>query len=399
MKAMSQRDVINAATTCEVLVVGSGFFGLTIAERAATELDASVVVLERRSHIGGNAFSYRDDETGIEVHKYGSHLFHTSSEQVWEYVNRFTAFNDYRHHVYTQVAGRTYTMPINLLTMSAFFDKSFSPHQARKIIGARASGEVARSATNLRDRAIGLVGRELYEAFIEGYTWKQWQTDPAELPPDIINRLPVRFDLNTRYFSDTYEGLPLDGYHEWIGRMAAHPRIRVFSDVDFLSIAAEVRNHPLIVFTGPIDAFFGFSEGELSWRTLDFETEILPVQDFQGTSVMNYGDRDVPFTRIHEPKHLHPERDVFSCDRTVIMREYSRFAGRADEPYYPVGSTEDRRRLQAYRERAEALPNVIFGGRLGSYQYLDMHMAIASALQIHRNRVRPMLEHQRQAPR
>lgn len=388
------REAISAARQAEVVVVGSGFFGLTIAERCAVDLGASVVVLERRDHIGGNAYSYVDDETSIEVHKYGSHLFHTSNADVWDYVNRFTSFNEYRHRVFTIHAGQVFSMPINLSTLSSFFGRAMTPEEARKLLADEAGGRDLRVATNLEERAVAQIGERLYRAFVAGYTAKQWETDPKQLPPEIIKRLPVRFDFNDRYFSDRWEGLPTDGYFRWIERMADHSNITVFRNTDFFAIRDEIADAPLTVYTGPIDAFFDFAEGPLTWRTLDFEIETLPVPDFQGTSVMNYADLDVPFTRIHEPRHLHPERECYSTTQTVIMKEFSRFAGPSEEPYYPIGSPQDRARIRNYRERAEAKPNVVFGGRLGSYQYLDMHMAIASALQTYRATVRPrVLKH------
>jgi UDP-galactopyranose mutase len=212
-----------ALEVADLVVVGSGFFGLTVAERAADDLGARVVVLERRSHIGGNAYSYRESGTGIEVHQYGSHLFHTSNEEVWTYANRFTSFNDYRHHVFTLHKGKAYSLPINLLTLSNFFGRSFTPSEAREVMAAQ--GDRQARVSNLEEKAISLIGEPLYEALIKGYTHKQWQTDPRELPAEIITRLPVRTTFESRYFNDTWEGLPLDGYAAWIDAMAAHPLI------------------------------------------------------------------------------------------------------------------------------------------------------------------------------
>jgi UDP-galactopyranose mutase len=393
----NSRAAIEASARADIVVVGSGFFGLTIAECAAREMGANIVVIEQRSHIGGNAFSYFDDETGIEIHKYGSHLFHTSNETVWDYVNRFTSFTDYRHRVLTVHDGRVFQMPINLATLSQFYGRVLTPSAARELLSEVSGGRDPRAATSLEDRAIAQVGERLYRAFIAGYTQKQWQTDPLELPAEIIGRLPVRFDFNDRYFSDTWEGLPVDGYGAWISRMADREEISVFTHVDYFEVRAMLPRDILTVYTGPIDAYFGYSEGPLAWRTLDFEVETLEVPDFQGTSVMNYADIDVPFTRIHEPRHLHPERSNYSPRQTVIMREFSRFATESDEPYYPIGSASDRRRLKRYRELADRERSVVFGGRLGSYQYLDMHMAIASALQTYRNSVAPRILQQREA--
>jgi UDP-galactopyranose mutase len=372
------------------VVVGSGFFGLTVAERATSLLGSHVVVIDRRPHVGGNAYSYREPATGIEVHKYGSHLFHTSNAQVWEYANRFTSFNDYRHHVYTVHQGRTYQLPINLNTLCSFFGESLTPTQAR----ARIHDEVAAlgivAPGNLEEKALSLIGPSLYEAFVRGYTAKQWQTDPRDLPAAVISRLPVRYTFDGRYFSDTWEGLPLDGYTAWLQAMADQPGIEVLLDTDYRDVRHLVAPGTPVVYTGPIDAFYDFREGHLGWRTLDLEVEVLDVPDFQGTSVMNYADEDVPFTRIHEFRHLHPER-TGPEDSTVIMREFSRFARPQDEPYYPVNTAGDRIVLDRYRAAARQEPDVIFGGRLGSYQYLDMHMAIASALSTFTNTVEPRL--------
>jgi len=372
----------------DLLVVGSGFFGLTIAERCATELDLKVLILERRPHLGGNAYSEREPETGIEVHKYGAHLFHTSNERVWEYVNRFTSFTSYQHRVYANYQGQVYSFPMNLGLISQFFGKYFTPDEARALIADQASEIDTAEAKNLEEKAISLIGRPLYEAFVKGYTAKQWQTDPKELSPDIITRLPVRYTFDNRYFNDKYEGLPVDGYTAWLERMADHPNIEVRLDTDFFEVAEQYKGQVPIVYTGPVDEYFGNSEGRLSWRTVDLEAEVKQVDDFQGCAVMNYNDQDVPYTRIHEFKHFHPER-TYLPGKTVIVHEYSRFAEDDDEPYYPINTAEDREKLLRYRDRARQEPMVLFGGRLGTYKYLDMHMAIGSALSMFDNKIRP----------
>jgi UDP-galactopyranose mutase len=364
----------------DLLIVGSGLYGLTMAERAATVLNKKVLVLEKRDHIGGNAWSEREIETGIEIHKYGSHLFHTSNKRVIEYVKQFTDFNGYSHRVFTTYEGNTYSMPINLATICQFFGRSLSPSEAKSLIESQAAEAANSTPKNLEEKAISLIGRPLYEAFIRGYTSKQWQTDPKLLSPEIISRLPVRFNFDNRYFNDDFEGLPLDGYDGWLTKMASHPNITVKTGVDFFDYKPLLPEGLKVIYTGPIDRYFSNVFGSLTWRTLDFEVEVVDVNDFQGISVMNYGDEAVPYTRIHEFKHFHPERETFKSSKTVIMREYSRFADDADEPYYPVNTAEDREKLLKYRELADAEENVLFGGRLGSYQYLDMHMAIASAL-------------------
>ena len=379
--------------TADLVVVGSGLFGLTIAEQAATELGLKVALLDRRSHIGGNAYSEKEKQTGIEVHRYGAHLFHTSNERVWEYVNRFTEFTNYVHRVYTRHNGIVYPMPINLGTINQFFNAAYSPAEAQALIAEQAGELAGTDPQNLNDKGISLIGRPLYEAFIKHYTAKQWQTPPEELPASIISRLPVRYNYDNRYFNDKYEGLPVDGYAAWLERMAAHPNIEVHLNTDFFEPGHQYSRENVlgqipVVYTGPVDRYFDYAEGDLSWRTIDLEEEVLPIEDFQGCSVMNYPDADVPFTRIHEFRHFHPERD-YTKDATVIMREYSRFANKGDEPYYPVNTSVDREKLLAYRDLAKGENNVLFGGRLGTYKYLDMHMAIGAALSMFDNKIRP----------
>jgi UDP-galactopyranose mutase len=380
----------------DLIVVGSGFFGLTIAERAATQLDKRVLVVERRHHLGGNAYSEPEPQTGIEVHKYGAHLFHNSNERVWEYVRQFTDFTGYQHRVFAMYDGQAYPFPLGLGLVSQFFGRYFSPDEARALIAEQAAEINTEDAQNLEEKAVSLIGRPLYEAFVKGYTAKQWQTDPKDLPASIINRLPMRYNFDNRYFNDTYEGLPVQGYTAWLQNMAADGRIDVVLETDWFDVREQVRAQSPdapVVYTGPLDRYFDYVEGRLGWRTLDFDMEVLPIGDFQGTPVMNYNDPDVPFTRIHEFRHFHPERD-YPTDKTVIMREYSRFANDDDEPYYPINTDADRSILAKYRALAKAETEenrVLFGGRLGTYQYLDMHMAIASALNMYDNVLAPHL--------
>jgi UDP-galactopyranose mutase len=383
-------DLAARLAGADVVVVGSGFFGLTVAEQVAQELGRRVLVLERRGHLGGNAWSEVEPETGIEVHRYGAHLFHTSNRRVWDYVRRFTEFTGYQHRVYSVSKGQTYPLPINLGTICQFVGRHLTPDQARALVREHAGEVDPDRVANLEERAISLIGRPLYEAFVRGYTEKQWQTDPRDLPPEVISRLPVRYTFDNRYFSDTYEGLPVDGYTAWLERMADHPLVDVVLGVDFFDVRPLVPAGTPVVYTGPLDRYFDYCEGRLGWRTLDFEQEVLPVGDFQGTAVVNYADTDVPWTRIHEFRHFHPERQ-YPDDRTVVVRESSRTAEPSDEPYYPISTPADRAILARYRERAAAEPDVHFGGRLGTYQYLDMHMAIASALTMVDNVLGPRL--------
>ena len=393
---MEQKDAKTG--TYDLIVVGSGLFGLTVAERAASQLAKNVLIVERRPHLGGNAYSEAEPETGIEVHKYGAHLFHTSNKRVWDYVNQFTDFTGYQHRVFAMHNGTAYQFPMGLGLINQFFGKYYSPEDAKKLIQEQAAEINSEDATNLEEKAISLIGRPLYEAFIRDYTAKQWQTDPKELPAGNITRLPVRYTFDNRYFNDTYEGLPVDGYAAWLNNMADHELIEVRLNTDWFEVRDQIRaENPdaPVVYTGPLDRYFNYEEGTLGWRTLDFETEVLDIPDFQGTSVMNYNDAEFPYTRIHEFRHFHPERaDVYPKDKTVIMKEYSRFAEGDDEPYYPINTPDDREMLLKYRERADketADHKVFFGGRLGTYQYLDMHMAIASALNMFDNKLADIL--------
>ncbi|HJD48509.1 MAG TPA: NAD(P)-binding protein, partial [Candidatus Corynebacterium intestinavium] len=279
----------------DLIVVGSGFFGLTVAERAASQHDARVLIAERRDHLGGNAYSEPEPTTGIEVHKYGAHLFHTSNKRVWDYVNQFTDFTDYQHRVFAMHKGTAYQFPMGLGLINQFFGKYYSPDEARQLIKDQTDGLDPRDAQNLEEKGIALIGRPLYEAFVRDYTAKQWQTDPKELPASNISRLPVRYTFNNRYFNDTYEGLPVEGYAKWLENMAEHENIEVRLNTDWFEVRDELRAESPeapVVYTGPLDRYFDYAEGHLGWRTLDFEQEVLDTGDFQGTPVMNYNDAD-----------------------------------------------------------------------------------------------------------
>ena len=384
-------------TAYDLIIVGSGFFGLTMAERAANELGKKVLIVEKRSHLGGNCYTETDEETGIEVHKYGAHLFHTSNKRVWDYVNKFTDFTDYQHRVFAMHDGTAYQFPMGLGLINQFFGRYYSPEEAKQLIAEQASEFDSDQAENLEEKAISLIGRPLYEAFVKGYTAKQWQTDPKNLPAGNITRLPVRYTFNNRYFNDTYEGLPVNGYTAWLENMAASDNIDVRLDTDWFEVRDDIRAQSPdapVVYTGPLDRYFDYCEGRLGWRTVDFDKEVHDVEDFQGTAVMNYNDQDVDYTRILEFRHFHPERN-YQRNKTVIFKEYSRFAGADDEPYYPINTPEDREKLAAYRKHAAKEVtdnNVLFGGRLGTYQYLDMHMAIGAALSMFDNKLVPYFQ-------
>ncbi|MDR1862093.1 MAG: UDP-galactopyranose mutase [Candidatus Ancillula sp.] len=377
----------------DVIVVGAGIFGLTVAQTRA-ERGEKVLVLEKRGHIGGNAYSEFDAETGIEVHKYGAHLFHTSDETVWNYVNRFSKFTGYVHRVWTTHQGQVYSMPINLSTINQFFGKALTPGEAKALVESQAEESRAvqehREPKNLLEQGVKLIGQPLFDAFIRDYTQKQWQTPIEDLPPSIIQRLPVRFHYDNRYFNNTFEGLPADGYEALFKNMVTDPKIEVRLNVDFFDLRGELLEanpNAKVVYTGPIDAYFEYRYGELSWRSLDLEREVVDVEDFQGCPVMNYADLEQPYTRIHEFKHFHPERwgspnfPGYDSGRTVIVKEYSKTWRHGDEPYYPVETAENLEKFKQYQQLA-AKESVTFGGRLGEYKYYDMDKVFAKALEV-----------------
>lgn len=381
----------------KLVIVGAGLFGLTVAQQAAEKAGIDVEIIDIRDHIGGNAYSTIDEETGAEIHKYGAHLFHTSNQRVWDYVNRFTEFTDYVHRVYTTHRGEVYPLPINLGTVNQFFHEHYTPIQARQLIEEQAGELAGTDPENLNDKGISLIGRPLYEAFIKNYTAKQWQTDPEQLPADIIRRLPVRFNYDNRYFKDTWEGLPKDGYTAWMQRMIADPHIHVTLQTDFFDTSQPLNRDALVgkipvVYTGPVDRYFDYELGELKWRTVDFKEVRYDEEDHFGCPVMNFADSDVPYTRAIEFKNFNPERkSQQNPNKTVVWEEYSRFATRDDEPYYPVNTAQDKALYQQYLEKAKAQPQVVFGGRLGTYAYYDMHQVISSALSAYEHHIAPML--------
>ncbi|WEV73716.1 UDP-galactopyranose mutase [Bifidobacterium sp. ESL0798] len=387
----------NTDTTLpDLVVVGAGLFGLTVAQQAA-EHGHSVEIIDIRPHIGGNAYSYMDKETGAEIHKYGAHLFHTSNKRVWDYVNRFTTFTDYQHRVYATHDGEVYPMPINLGTINQFFHAHYTPGEAKAIIEKQAGELAGTDPENLNDKGIQLIGRPLYEAFIKNYTSKQWQTAPEDLPASIIKRLPVRFNYDNHYFKDTWEGLPTDGYTAWMQRMIDDPKIHVTLGVDFFDENQPFNKKALvgsvpIVYTGPVDKYFDYALGDLKWRTVDFKEQRYEEGDHFGCPVMNFVDADVPYTRAIEFKNFNPERkEKQNPNKTVVWEEYSRAAGRDDEPYYPINTADDQKLYQQYKDLAAKEPQVIFGGRLGTYAYYDMHQVINSALIAYDKQVSPLL--------
>ena len=361
-----------------VVIVGAGFYGSVMAERFANELGWKVVLLEKRNHVGGNCWSCPDPDTGVEVHAYGPHIFHTSHEVGWKYLNRFTAFNNYRHTVWASRKGKVYPLPFGLAAINLLLGRRLSPAEARAWMQAEVAREGISEPKNLEEKALSLIGRTLYEAFVKEYTEKHWGMKATELPAYVITRLPVRFTYDVGYYNDRWQGIPTDGYGEIFRKMLAHPNIEVRLNVDYFSVRNSLPPHGLMVYTGPIDRFFDYKHGRLGWRSVRFEKPVLDVEDYQGTSVMNECDGDVSFTRTHEFKHFTPERKF---GKTVIFRETSFAPGPEDDVYYPVRTAADLAIREKYQAEAATVPHVIFGGRLGAYAYLDMENTVSHALE------------------
>lgn len=372
-------------------IIGAGIFGAVMAERIASVIGAEVIIIDKRDHICGNCYSSFDFETGIECHRYGSHIFHTSLPEVWEYLSKFCKFTSYRHKVLITHSGRVYSMPINLATINTFYGKNLTPAKAQDFLATEIARDYVADPANLEEKAISLIGRPLYEAFIRNYTRKQWDREPRELPVAIINRLPFRTCYNMDYFSDTWQGVPREGYFNLFKNMLTHPKITVRLNCDYEVIKNEISSDATVIYTGMPDELFDYKYGKLEWRSLRFEWETLDIRDFQGTAVMNYADLDVPYTRIHEFKHYHPERKgPFNLGKTVICREYPATYHKGDEAYYPVNDECNNRLYAQYAEEAAKIPRLILGGRLGAYRYLDMDKTVADALHVFRTRIRPI---------
>ena len=345
----------------ESIIVGAGIWGCTVARRLA-EAGVRVRVVERRDAIGGNARCETDPATGIEIHSYGSHIFHTHNREVWDFVRRFTDFNGYQHRVLARYQGRTYHLPLGLTLINKFFGVELTPSEVAAFM-----------ADEARAKAV-------FDAFFRGYTSKQWGRAPEKVDSSILKRVPVRSNYDTNYFNDYWQGIPSDGYNRMFERMLDHPNIVTECGVEFG--LDDIRGAECRVFySGAIDQLFDYMYGELPWRSLRFETERLETADFQGTSVVNYTEYDVPYTRIHEFKHYHPEnKEVMHCNETVVMREYPADWHRGDEPYYPINTPESGELHARYLSEAAKIPNLVIGGRLGAYRYYDMDQAMAAAL-------------------
>lgn len=358
----------------DFVIVGAGFFGAVFAYEAK-KADKKVLVIEKRDHIGGNCYSYDYPKTNINIHKYGPHIFHTSSKNIWEYINSFAVFNDYRHRVLTTARGKVYSLPINLATINKFYNLNLTPDEAGEFLKSKIP-EIPFPG-NLEEKAISLIGRELYETFIKGYTIKQWNCDPKDLPPEIITRLPVRTTYNDVYYDDDYQGMPVGGYTLIFEKLLKD--IPVELKTDFFEKREYWRSvAKTLVYTGPLDLYFNYRYGKLRWRSCRFEIEKMQVDDYQGVSIMNYADREVPYTRIVESKHFYRETADL-CRSTVIVREYP--CDDQAEPYYPVRLKADLEILAKYQEAQSQESDVIFGGRLAEYKYYNMDQVISRALE------------------
>lgn len=361
-------------TLSTVGVIGAGFSGAVIARELALA-NHKVIVFDSRSHVAGNCHTERDAETGVMVHVYGPHIFHTSNEVVWNYIQQFDDFMPFTNRVKTIYNDRVFSLPINLMTINAFFGKTFSPKQAAEFMDSVGDKSITDPQT-FEDQALRFVGKELYEAFFKGYTQKQWGMHPSALPASILKRLPVRFNYDDNYYASKFQGIPKNGYTYIVERMLDHPNIELRLNTPFSR--EEAANYAHVFYSGPIDAWFGYPEGRLGYRTLDFEVE-RHEGDYQGNAVINYGNQEVPYTRISEHKHFAPWEHH---DKTLIYKEYSRLCSENDIPYYPIRLVKDKSQLASYVELAKGELNVTFVGRLGTYRYLDMHITIEEALTV-----------------
>ena len=357
----------------DYLIVGAGLFGAVFAHEAYKK-GRTCLVIDKRNNIGGNI--YTESTEGINVHKYGAHIFHTSDKQIWDYVNRFAEFNNYINSPVAVYKDELYNLPFNMNTFSRMWNIR-TPEQAKEIIASQIADLGITEPHNLEEQALSLVGRDVYEKLIKGYTEKQWGRDCKELPAFIIKRLPLRFVYDNNYFNDRYQGIPIGGYTAIIEKMLEGIEVRTGTDYfDFIRDNKNIARKT--IFTGMIDEYYGYCYGPLQYRSVRFETEVLDCENYQGNAVVNYTDREVPYTRIIEHKHF----EFGKQPKTVISREYSSEWKQGMEPYYPVNNEENNALYEKYRELADKESNVIFGGRLGQYKYYDMDKVIKAALEM-----------------
>lgn len=358
------------------LIVGAGFSGAVVAEQLSKNPNNQILVIDERSHIGGNCYTERDTETNVMVHKYGPHIFNTDNVEVWNYIQQFCEMKPFINRVKSVYNGQVYSMPINLHTINQFFGKTLSPNEAKDFINQIADTSIDTPA-NFEEQAMKFIGKDLYEAFFYGYTKKQWGCEPTELPASILKRLPVRFNYDDNYYANPYQGIPKDGYTAIFERMLDAPNLEIRLDTKFDN-TWDLSEYDHVFYTGPIDAFFGYKHGKLSYRTVYFEKGVADG-DHQGNAVINYADPDIPYTRVHEHKHFTPWE---SHDKTVYFKEYSKETTEGDVPYYPKRLAKDMEKLALYEAEVKKLEKITFLGRLATYRYMDMHHVIAEALKV-----------------
>lgn len=357
-----------------IAIVGAGFSGAVIA-RALAAAGYKVSVFESRNHVAGNCHTEKDTETGIMVHVYGPHIFHTSNDHVWSFVNQFDEFVPFINRVKSIYNDRVYSLPINLMTINSFYGKNFGPKEAERFMESIGDKSIIDPQT-FEEQALRFVGKDLYEAFFKGYTKKQLGLDPKELPASILKRLPIRFNYDDNYYNSKHQGIPKNGYTYIVKKILDHPNIDLNLNCTFHRFQSEQFGH--VFYSGPIDGWFNYQAGRLGYRTLDFVSE-RHDGDYQGNAVINFGNEDVPYTRISEHKYFAPWEQH---DKTIIYKEFSRLCGDGDIPYYPIRLVKDKQQLQLYISLAMAEKNITFVGRLGTYRYLDMHVTIEEAMNV-----------------
>ena len=361
--------------TARYLIIGSGFSGCVLANSLVQNLDCKIDIWDERSHLGGNCHTSRDEGTGVMVHRYGPHIFNTDKKEIWDFVNSFVEFKPYVHRVKAQSKGKTYSLPINLFTINQFFNKNFSPAEAREFLATLGDKSIT-DPQNFEEQALHFIGADLYKAFFYGYTKKQWGCEPKELPASILKRIPVRFNYDDNYHTHSYTGIPVDGYTAVMEKMIDLPGIELSLNKKFTA-KTDVGEYDHVFYTGPLDAYFDYCYGRLGYRTVTFE-KFYAEGDYQGLSQMNYCDEEVPYTRIVEHKHFTPWEQH---DKTVYFKEFSKETSEDDLPYYPKRLEADKELLNKYRKKAEERSSVSFLGRLATYRYMDMHHVIGEAME------------------